>query len=44
MAGCCSAVTRCPNQGIVYPKPIVKRYGSDALRYYLMREMPFNGR
>lgn len=26
---------------IVYPKPIVKRYGSDALRYYLMREMPF---
>ncbi|MGJ4849105.1 methionine--tRNA ligase [Bacillota bacterium Meth-B3] len=26
---------------IVYPQPIVRRYGSDALRYYLMREMPF---
>ncbi|MBQ8962957.1 MAG: methionine--tRNA ligase subunit beta, partial [Clostridia bacterium] len=26
---------------IVYPGPIVKRYGVDALRYYLMREMPF---
>ena len=26
---------------IVYPQPIVARYGSDALRYYLMREMPF---
>ncbi len=26
---------------VVYPGPIVKRYGSDALRYYLMREMPF---
>ncbi|MEF9974739.1 MAG: methionine--tRNA ligase [Clostridia bacterium] len=26
---------------IVYPQPIVERYGADALRYYLMREMPF---
>ena len=26
---------------IVYPGPIVKRYGVDTLRYYLMREMPF---
>ncbi|NLD60226.1 MAG: methionine--tRNA ligase [Clostridiales bacterium] len=26
---------------VVYPAPIVKRYGVDALRYYLMREMPF---
>ena len=26
---------------IVYPGPIVQRYGVDALRYYLMREMPF---
>ena len=26
---------------VVYPGPIVKRYGVDALRYYLMREMPF---
>ncbi|MCQ2454353.1 MAG: methionine--tRNA ligase, partial [Clostridia bacterium] len=26
---------------IEYPQPIVKRYGCDALRYYLMREMPF---
>jgi len=26
---------------IVYPGPIVERYGVDALRYYLMREMPF---
>ncbi|MGI6173324.1 MAG: methionine--tRNA ligase [Christensenellales bacterium] len=26
---------------VVYPTPIVKRYGVDALRYYLMREMPF---
>ena len=26
---------------IVYPAPIVERYGVDALRYYLMREMPF---
>ena len=26
---------------IVYPGPIVARYGVDALRYYLMREMPF---
>lgn len=26
---------------IVYPQPIVARYGCDALRYYLMREMPF---
>ena len=26
---------------VVYPEPIVKRYGVDALRYYLMREMPF---
>jgi len=26
---------------VVYPSPIVKRYGVDALRYYLMREMPF---
>ena len=25
----------------VYPGPVVARYGSDALRYYLMREMPF---
>ena len=26
---------------VVYPGPIVARYGVDALRYYLMREMPF---
>ncbi len=26
---------------VVYPQPIVERYGSDALRYYLMREIPF---
>ena len=26
---------------VVYPEPIVKRYGVDALRYYLLREMPF---
>ena len=26
---------------VVYPAPIVERYGTDALRYYLMREMPF---
>ena len=26
---------------VVYPQPIVKRYGVDPLRYYLMREMPF---
>lgn len=26
---------------VAYPQPIVKRYGADALRYYLMREMPF---
>ncbi len=26
---------------VVYPGPVVKRYGADALRYYLMREMPF---
>jgi methionyl-tRNA synthetase len=26
---------------VVYPSPVVKRYGADALRYYLMREMPF---
>ncbi|MDO4548042.1 MAG: methionine--tRNA ligase [Clostridia bacterium] len=26
---------------VVYPAPIVERYGADALRYYLMREMPF---
>ena len=26
---------------VVYPQPIVARYGVDALRYYLMREMPF---
>ncbi len=26
---------------VVYPPPIVARYGADALRYYLMREMPF---
>jgi len=26
---------------VVYPEPIVARYGVDALRYYLMREMPF---
>lgn len=26
---------------VVYPRPIVKRYGSDVLRYYLLREMPF---
>jgi methionyl-tRNA synthetase len=26
---------------VEYPAPIVKRYGVDALRYYLMREMPF---
>ena len=26
---------------IVYPGPIVERYGVDTLRYYLMREMPF---
>lgn len=26
---------------IVYPAPIVERYGVDTLRYYLMREMPF---
>ena len=26
---------------VVYAQPIVARYGADALRYYLMREMPF---
>ena len=26
---------------VQYAQPIVKRYGADALRYYLMREMPF---
>ena len=26
---------------VVYPGPIVERYGVDTLRYYLMREMPF---
>ncbi len=26
---------------VVYPQPVVARYGADALRYYLMREMPF---
>lgn len=26
---------------VVYPGPIVERYGVDALRHYLMREMPF---
>ena len=26
---------------VVYPEPIVAHYGVDALRYYLMREMPF---
>ena len=26
---------------VAYPQPIVKRYGADALRYYLLREMPF---
>ena len=26
---------------VVYPGPMVERYGVDALRYYLMREMPF---
>lgn len=26
---------------VVYPGPIVERFGVDALRYYLMREMPF---
>ncbi len=26
---------------VVYPRPVVKRFGADALRYYLMREMPF---
>ena len=32
----------CKSKGnVVYPAPIVERYGVDALRYYLMREMPF---
>lgn len=26
---------------VVYPQPIIERYGADTLRYYLMREMPF---
>jgi methionyl-tRNA synthetase len=26
---------------VVYPGPIISRFGADALRYYLMREMPF---
>ncbi len=26
---------------VQYAQPLVKRYGADALRYYLMREMPF---
>ncbi|HHT07188.1 MAG TPA: methionine--tRNA ligase [Clostridiales bacterium] len=26
---------------VAYPGPVVKHYGADALRYYLMREMPF---
>ncbi len=26
---------------VVYPGPIVEKYGVDTLRYYLMREMPF---
>jgi methionyl-tRNA synthetase len=26
---------------VAYPQPIVARYGADALRYYLMREMQF---
>ena len=26
---------------VVYPEMLVKRYGLDALRYYLMRAFPF---
>ena len=26
---------------VVYPGPVVRRLGADALRYYLLREMPF---
>jgi methionyl-tRNA synthetase len=26
---------------VVYPLPLVDRFGADALRYYLLREMPF---
>ena len=26
---------------VVYPLPLVERFGADALRYYLLREMPF---
>ncbi len=29
--------------GAIYPEPFIKRYGLDAMRYYMMRELPFGG-
>lgn len=29
--------------GAIYPDPFIKRYGLDAMRYYMMRELPFGG-
>lgn len=29
--------------GAIYPEPFIKRYGLDAVRYYMMRELPFGG-
>lgn len=29
--------------GAIYPEPFVERYGLDAFRYYMLRELPFGG-
>lgn len=29
--------------GAIYPEPFIKRYGLDAMRYYMIRELPFGG-
>ncbi len=28
---------------VVYPEPIIEKYGLDTLRYYLLRELPYSG-
>lgn len=28
---------------VIYPEQLIKRYGLDAVRYYLLRELPFSG-
>ena len=28
---------------VVYPEPLIERYGLDPVRYYLLKELPYSG-